>query len=56
MTTSYYAERANLSRLQHLHPQWSHQHLADALGRSQEWVKKWRKRLRETHSFMSRPS
>ncbi len=47
MTTSYYAERANLSRLQHLHPQWSHQQLADSLGRSREWVKKWRKRLRE---------
>jgi hypothetical protein len=47
MTTSYYAERANLSRLQHLHPQWSHQQLADSLGRSREWVKKWRKRFRE---------
>lgn len=47
MTTSYYAERANLSRLHQLHPDWSHQQLATALGRSREWVKKWRKRLRE---------
>ena len=47
MTTSYYADRANLSRLQHLHPDWSHQQVATALGRSREWVKKWRKRVRE---------
>ncbi len=47
MTTSYYADRANLSRLQQLHPDWSHQQLATALGRSREWVKKWRNRLRE---------
>ena len=47
MTTSYYAARANLYRLQQLHPQWSHQQLADSLGRSREWVKKWRKRFRE---------
>ncbi len=47
MTTSYYADRANLSRLQHVHPDWSYQQLATALGRSREWVKKWRKRLRE---------
>lgn len=47
MTTSYYAERANLYRLQQVHPQWSHQQLAATLGRSREWVKKWRKRFRE---------
>src|SRR5207302_9714090 len=47
MTTSYYAERANLSRLHQLHPDWFHQQLATALGRSREWVKQWRKRLRE---------
>ncbi len=47
MTTSYYADRANLSRLQRLHPSWTHQQLAEVLGRSREWVKKWRKRLRE---------
>jgi Homeodomain-like domain len=47
MTTSYYAERANLYRLEQVHPQWSHQQLAATLGRSREWVKKWRKRFRE---------
>jgi Homeodomain-like domain len=47
MTTSYYAERANLYRLQQMHPQWSRQQLAATLGRSREWVKKWRKRFRE---------
>ncbi len=47
MTTSYYADRANLSCLQQLHPDWSHQQLADALERSRDWAKKWRKRLRE---------
>lgn len=47
MTTAYSAERANLYRLHQRHPHWSHQHLADTLGRSREWVKKWRKRLRE---------
>ena len=47
MTTSSYAERANLSRLHQVHPDWSHQQLATSLGRSREWVKKWRKRLRE---------
>ncbi len=47
MTTSYYADRANLFRLERLHPSWTHQQLADALGRSRDWVKKWRKRLRE---------
>ena len=47
MTTSYYADRANLSCLERLHPGWTHQQLADALGRSRDWVKKWRKRLRE---------
>ena len=47
MTTSYYADRVNLFHVQQLHPNWTHQQLADALGRSREWAKKWRKRLRE---------
>ncbi len=47
MALSYYADRANLYRLHQLHPHWTQHHLADALGRSQEWVKKWLKRLRE---------
>ncbi len=47
MTTSYYADRVNLFHVQQQHPHWTHQQLADALGRSREWAKKWRKRLRE---------
>jgi hypothetical protein len=47
MTLSYDAARANLSHLLQLHPDWSHAEFAAALGYSKEWVKKWRKRLRE---------
>jgi len=47
VTTSYYADRVNLFHLQQHHPHWTHQQLADALGRSREWAKKWRKRLRD---------
>jgi transposase InsO family protein len=47
MTLSYYAARANLSYLWHLHPDWSHAELAGAVGYSKAWVKKWLKRLRE---------
>src|SRR5437016_323141 len=47
MTLSYYADRMNLSRLLHLHPHWTQQQLADALGRWLAWVKKWLKRFRE---------
>jgi hypothetical protein len=45
MAISYYADRANLYRLLQLHPDWTHQQFADALGRSRAWVKKWRKRF-----------
>ena len=45
MARSYYADRANLYRLLQLHPDWTHQQFADALGRSRAWVKKWRKRF-----------
>ena len=41
MTLSYDADRTNLSRLLPLHPHWTQQQLADALGRSRAWVKKW---------------
>ena len=47
MTTSYYADRANVSRLFHLHPDWTQPQLAQATGRSVGWVKKWLKRFRE---------
>lgn len=45
MTTSYYADRNNLFHFMQLHPDWSQQHLADALGRSKSWVYKWQKRF-----------
>jgi transposase InsO family protein len=41
------ADRAALQRLLRLHPEWTQQELANALGRSIGWVKKWKKRLRE---------
>ena len=41
------ADRAMLQRLLQLHPEWTQQELADWIGRSVGWVKKWVKRLRE---------
>jgi hypothetical protein len=46
MTTSYYADRINLFHLMHVHPEWSQQHLAQALGRSKSWVYKWQTRFK----------
>ena len=45
MTTSYYADRNNLFHLMQLHPHWSQQQLAQALGRSKSWVYKWQARF-----------
>jgi transposase InsO family protein len=47
MEAVYYAARANLRRLMRLHPQWTHQHYAQAVGMSRGWVKKWKQRLQE---------
>ena len=47
MTTSYYADRVNVSRLHHLHPDWTQPQLAQATGRSVGWVKKWLKRFEQ---------
>ncbi len=41
------ADRATLQRLLQRHPEWTQQELADWIGRSVGWVKKWVKRLRE---------
>jgi hypothetical protein len=41
------ADRALLQRLMQHHPEWTPQELANWIGRSVGWVKKWRKRLRE---------
>ena len=51
MTTSYYADRANVYRLFHLHPDWTQPQLAQATGRSLGWVKKWRQRFREEEAL-----
>ena len=47
MEAVYYAVRANLRRLIHLHPQWTQPQYAQAVGMSVGWVKKWKQRLRE---------
>jgi hypothetical protein len=47
MEAVYYAVRANLRRLMHLHPQWTQPQYAQAVGMSVGWVKKWKQRLQE---------
>ncbi len=46
MQAWYYAARGNLRWLLRLHPEWSQNQLAQALGMSRSWVGKWIKRLR----------
>jgi hypothetical protein len=41
------ADRAILQRLLQEHPEWSRQELAQRVGRSLGWIKKWKKRLCE---------
>ena len=41
------ADRAMLQRLLKHHPEWTQQELANWIGRSKGWVKKWVKRFRE---------
>ena len=48
------ADRTMLQRLLQLHPEWTQQELADWIGRSKGWVKKWVKRLREAPAGDSR--
>jgi transposase InsO family protein len=50
MMLSYYAARANLWYLWHLHPDWTQAQFAAALEASKEWVKKWLKRFREAQA------
>jgi len=45
------ARRAQLIQLSHTHPDWSAKRLACALNRHESWVRKWRRRWRETHSL-----
>src|ERR1700686_5056671 len=41
------ADRAMLQRLLQEHPAWSKQELAQQIGRSVGWIKKWKKRFHE---------
>ena len=41
------AKRAALRWLAERHPHWTHQELADVLGMSRSWVRKWLQRLRQ---------
>jgi hypothetical protein len=45
MEEQWIADRAALRALLRTHPDWSHPQLAQELGRSVSWVKKWRARL-----------
>ena len=47
MNAEWMVDRRRLRSLLRARPDWSLQDLADAVGRSRSWVKKWRKRLRE---------
>jgi transposase InsO family protein len=60
MQERWIADRAMLQKLMQLHPEWTQQELADWIGRSLGWVKKWVKRLREaspgdTHVLFGKP-
>jgi predicted transcriptional regulator len=44
METLYYQDRLLLHKLRRQHPQWRLRELAEGVGRSVSWVKKWLKR------------
>ncbi len=46
MEEQWLADRTTLRTLLRTQPHWTVQDLADAVGRSRSWVKKWRARLR----------
>ena len=47
MQAEWIADRATLRSLAREHPEWTQQDLANALGRSLSWVKKWLKGVRD---------
>ena len=47
MEAEWCADRANLRLAVRDHPAWSVPQLAQHVGRSVTWVKKWRRRLRD---------
>ncbi len=48
MEADWVAERSMLRRLITLHPNWTNAQVASCLQHSESWVKKWRKRFRQT--------
>jgi len=48
METVYRMKRSNLRLLVQQHPTWTCQQLAEGVEMSLGWVKKWRRRLRES--------
>src|SRR5215472_2124026 len=48
MEADWMAQRSMLRHLITLHPTWTNVEVARCLHRSESWVKKWRKRVRET--------
>jgi len=56
MEAVYYAARANLQRLLRHHPDWTRSQLAQATGMSVSWIDKWKKRLLQALTMMSRYS
>src|SRR5215472_3308356 len=51
MEADWVAERSMLRHLITLHPTWTNAELARCLQRSESWVKRWRKRFRETAPY-----
>lgn len=45
MTAAWFADRLRLYELLHTHPDWGTMALAQHLGRSRSWVKRWRRRF-----------
>jgi hypothetical protein len=46
MNAQLVAARSQLRQLDREHPEWTHRQLAEEIGYSRDWVRKWRKRLR----------
>ena len=60
METEWVLAQIDLYRLMREHAEWSIAHLAETLGYSASWVKKWRRRFRAAErvtlaSFQSQP-
>jgi transposase len=47
MEIQHYMARAKLRELQQQYPEWTHRQMAEAIGYSIDWVRKWRQRLRD---------